>query len=351
MHVAILLANGMYMMSFRLISRPWLLKDTRLKQSLNLPQIEPRPPCPPRIYNKLYTHFSTILKAQKRSRPPAAPKDLPPSTPSKRKAPRSNQPTPLKDKPTPLRPVRQPRKSLLFSSSLPSDISAWIHPTIRHLCTSLHAPAAAHHILAGVTTILTTPSPVASEGSGKGEDKKDRIPALLGAVYFFVRTRLQGVETSGKEYIEQREKVLEGLEQARKEVDAKKGKGKGEDRDALFWKGWEDVGTGDVDAYLQEISGRGWLDLDWFQNVIEGSGLELEQGVDEEWLEDEEMRKVEITRARLERKDALKRGVLMGGLGTMMQDRVDWLSEERREDFRSWKEDVLGRIKEIEASA
>jgi origin recognition complex subunit 6 len=28
----------------------------------------------------------------------------------------------------------------------------------------------------------------------------------------------------------------------------------------------------------------------------------------------------------------------------MMQDRVDWLSEDRREDFVEWKADIMSRI-------
>lgn len=42
------------------------------------------------------------------------------------------------------------------------------------------------------------------------------------------------------------------------------------------------------------------------------------------------------------------RGGLLPGLGTMMQDRVDWLSEDRREDFREWKDDILKRIQKME---
>jgi Origin recognition complex subunit 6 (ORC6). len=37
-------------------------------------------------------------------------------------------------------------------------------------------------------------------------------------------------------------------------------------------------------------------------------------------------------------------GGLLPGLGTMMQDRIDWLSEDRREDFVEWKADIMSRI-------
>src|SRR4051794_30368768 len=67
------------------------------------------------------------------------------------------------------------------------------HPTIRRLCKELGASAAASHILAGVTAILTLPRPsLSNDRENKREDKKDKIPALIAAVYFFVHTRLSG---------------------------------------------------------------------------------------------------------------------------------------------------------------
>jgi origin recognition complex subunit 6 len=46
--------------------------------------------------------------------------------------------------------------------------------------------------------------------------------------------------------------------------------------------------------------------------------------------------------------DADDHGGLLPGLGTMMQNRVDWLTEERREDFRVWKNGILKRIQKME---
>ena len=73
------------------------------------------------------------------------------------------------------------------------------------------APAATLHILAGVTTILSLPSPPSSnDGENEKENKKD-IPALIAALYFYVRTRLSGRDTSGEEYVSQRKEVLSTL--------------------------------------------------------------------------------------------------------------------------------------------
>jgi origin recognition complex subunit 6 len=118
------------------------------------------------------------------------------------------------------------------------------------------------HVLAGVTTILTPPSPpLSNDGENKRDDKKDKIPALIAAVYFYVRTRLSGRDTSGEEYVSQRKVVLSTLAKLR------------EDEEMIEWEGWEKVGPKDVDAWLLETHKRGWLKLDWFQKIVEGAGL------------------------------------------------------------------------------
>jgi hypothetical protein len=101
------------------------------------------------------------------------------------------------------------RKQGLKSADGTKDIAPWIYPTIRGLCKELGAPAATPHIFAGVTTILTLPSPLSSNN---GENQKeDKILALIAAVYFYVRTRLSGPGISGEEYVSQRKGVLSTL--------------------------------------------------------------------------------------------------------------------------------------------
>lgn len=51
-------------------------------------------------------------------------------------------------------------------------------------------------------------------------------------------------------------------------------------------------------------------------------------------------------RAKAKAIDAARPG-LLPGLGTMMQDRVDWLADHRREEFLEWKAEMLGRIEEM----
>jgi origin recognition complex subunit 6 len=160
-----------------------------------------------------------------------------------------------------------------------------------------------------VTTILTRPAPFLSNAANAStEDRKDKVPALIAAVYFFVTTRLRGMEMSSKDYIAQRKAVLDVLE---------KEKGLNGNKE-----GWEDVVSKDIDEWLMEISGRGWLRLDWFENVEEGSGLEIRRpdadGEEEEVDEPVEGRTA-TARRRMTNLEEPQRFTLLCGLGTMVK--------------------------------
>jgi origin recognition complex subunit 6 len=105
------------------------------------------------------------------------------------------------------------------------------------------------------------------------------------------------------------------------------------------WEGWEDVGTKDVDSWLLHISARGWLNLDWFENIVEGSGLGVKDASGQ--AEDGEML---LARSR---STGGNNDLRQRGLGTMMQDRVDYLSEKKRAEYKIWKESITTRIEEM----
>ena len=109
-----------------------------------------------------------------------------------------------------------------------------------------------------MTSILTLPPPfLANNPSVPTTPKNDKIPALIVAVYFFVATRLRGQQIQGKEYLRQRRAAMAALD-AQGAVE-----------------GRERFEAPDVDAWLREISDRGWMRLDWFANVVEGSGVSI----------------------------------------------------------------------------
>jgi origin recognition complex subunit 6 len=103
-------------------------------------------------------------------------------------------------------------------------------------------------ILAGVTAILTVPSPsLSNDRENQKEDKKDKIPALIAAVYFFVCTKLSGRETTGQEYASRRKVIVSALAKLRDELS---GTIHGKKEEGTVWEGWERVGTKDVDEMV-----------------------------------------------------------------------------------------------------
>ncbi|EKG19613.1 Origin recognition complex subunit 6 [Macrophomina phaseolina MS6] len=131
--------------------------------------------------------------------------------------------------------------------------------------------------------------------------------------------------------------------------------------EACDGKDEEDLSSA-VERLLGDAKDRGWLEMEWLSNVVEGSGLKTNGGA---VAEDD----VEMEDARTPKRPAVgsanvytplkKRrtgenardehtSVSQGGLGTMMQDKVDYLSEARRAEFLRWKSSILKQIEQIE---
>lgn len=113
----------------------------------------------------------------------------------------------------------------------------------------------------------------------------------------------------------------------------------------------------DVDQWIALIMEQGWANgQEWFENIPLAGELhgEDEEGNSYRHLDEEDaaFRGVKLpkrhdgagnSKSRSSKPEA-SHGGLLPGLGTMMQDRVDWLSEDRREDFVEWKADIMSRI-------
>jgi hypothetical protein len=73
------------------------------------------------------------------------------------------------------------------------------------------------------------------------------------------------------------------------------------DEDGVEWAGWEKICRKDVDAWLLEISARGWLKLDWYENIIYGQFERLRlRFAEEQWLAQEQERLAEERRLAAE---------------------------------------------------
>ncbi|KAL8682232.1 MAG: hypothetical protein Q9186_001691 [Xanthomendoza sp. 1 TL-2023] len=304
-----------------------------LKRDIGLPKAQPRPPCPPKVYLKLYRHLDLALAEGRRkiTRVPehrksaTITKDLP-ITPRK----------PVRTSSRIQYPARQKRKR---ESTVLEEVPSWVMKAIRGLCKRLDAPAAPPHVFAGVSSILTTPRPF--EQSVEVDEmevfRSMSVEALIITVYFFVRTRLSGVQLDPKTYLTQKDEALTIMSELR-----------GHEESSAALK------STDVENWMREVKRGRWTELDWFANVKEGAGL----GVDDSRIEhehDSDGSNVDGDEALVHRKRkagglAAEKPYPQPGLGTMMLARIDYLSDEKRADYRLWKKNVLARIEQMETA-
>ena len=207
------------------------------------------------------------------------------------------------------------------------------------------APAAPHHIFAGVSSIL----------AAQQQQSTIKIPALVVAVYVLVTTRLAGTETAPDEYRARRTLALEVVKDA-------SGKDEADMR----------VGSSDIDDCMREVKNQKWTQMDWFRNITPGLGVGLAAAVEEDADEGsgddnaDDGDFLPLTRRSLGRRGSLEQDYLQAGLGTMvrdslpflsyhsllthlqMRDQVDYLSDHRRLEYQAWKKNILIQIEELE---
>lgn len=189
---------------------------------------------------------------------------------------------------------------------------------------------------------------VSIKGQDNDDDFKELVYAMIVAVYFLVLARRRNPAPSAdgeagnneaqkmdkKTFMEMRQTSLTslGLSTDRRHRD-------------------------DVDQWIALIMEQDWASSqEWFENIPLAGDLdgEDEEGNSYRNLDEEDaaLRGVRLPKrnaasgagSRPAGSDQATRGGLLPGLGTMMQDRVDWLSEDRQDDFTEWKADFLSRI-------
>ncbi|EPE07686.1 origin recognition complex subunit 6 [Ophiostoma piceae UAMH 11346] len=190
----------------------------RLKTSLNLPPIEPRPPIQPRLYKRLYAYLNTVLKpassaANNRAEGSlASPANR--ATPSKANATNTNTPSKLG---TPSRtPSRMPVAKAFMNLPPPPKPAAgsfppWLRPTVRFVCHELGYPILAPTIMAGLAVIHrevedeakskrpkgSRPQEEEDEDEDEDEDMtewlEENLTSLVAALYLYSVTSWRGV--------------------------------------------------------------------------------------------------------------------------------------------------------------
>lgn len=316
----------------------------RLKQSLALPKIQPRPPCPPKVYQKLYRFLDTALLAGTRRSTRALTvnkeKPAPKSSPSKPK-------TPVKA--TPFKQAT-PRTRASRPVAAANEVPEWVMAAIRLVCQKLGAPSAPHHVFAGVSSILMLPPENGLKTDGKSADASKNISALIIVIFLVVYARLAAVKTPPEIFLKQKTTGFAVL----REYLGEEAAGEAKSNDA------------DFDGLIVEIKDKGWTEMDWFENVTPGTGVGPTTTVDEEIEEDSITKDATLDESVLvfQDHDETEKDFLQAGLGTMvrdclsksvnrdaniyqMQDKVDYLSEKRRHHYQEWKKGILLRIEEL----
>lgn len=331
--------------------------DHRLKITLNLPPIEPRPPVPPRIYQRIYKYLDKILPATSLA---GRPRNNGSGTPgSKGFGSPASRPLPSRGTPTKhasLSQFRTPSKAGMPSSSNPhgtaqqndSALPPWTRLVVRHLHASLAeecSPNLVPTVIAGLESIIAP-----YRRRTKDEWVNSHLTSLVGAIYWLVSesARLSPgeemtPENSQTRYKGLRKEVLGALRRARDEAeipDTTRGQ-KGqitEEEEMVFWDGWqESTKAADLGEAITEVTKRGWLNSDWYRSIefLRDKAGEGEDDADGDLGEDPAVTAAVVQIAKAD---------------TMLQDKFDYLSERRRADYRQWKVGILRRIELLERS-
>ncbi|KAF2704579.1 hypothetical protein K504DRAFT_389872 [Pleomassaria siparia CBS 279.74] len=314
------------------IARPYAcaqLACERLKKRLNLPTITSRPPCPPRVYKKLYTYLESALPAPVNTRAPETPRKA--ATQSSAFA-RSAPNTPHTVKKTP--------GSAKKKAAAANEPPEWIMPTIRALLKEFSYPSAAPHVYTGIEStlpLLARMSAVAPETPSKRRGRPPAVPlpsvsdlpevrvlGLIAVILFYVLSRMWDEDITPELFLKWQEAAVSTLRKS------KVGK-----------EFTDDQILEEIEQFMPMAQEEGWLQMEWFLNVTP-------QDMDQ-------MEGVEITNGAKMAENGLGGGSKDNrsdyiGLGTMMQDTTDYLGERHQEDYKRWRAGIMARIERIEAS-
>ncbi|KAG5979322.1 hypothetical protein E4U55_005309 [Claviceps digitariae] len=309
----------------------------RLKTSLDLPPIVPRPPIPPRIYNRLYAHLDNILP-----NPSSTPRSSRIRTPSLRKKENDDTPTPksqaraVPSRATPTKEMslakfRTPSRAASALKARRVEVLGsrdrvhpWIQPVIRHMCAESDQKRLAPTVFAGVEyTLLPDGRPT--------EDAwvVEHVADLVAALYFFVMMRVRSITSGAAEldregYVPMRKEILALLAQAGQQVTVPEY----EEADA-FWQGWRSIKSRDFDAAVAKVNENSWLSGDWYEGIVDVLGSTAT--ADEDMMSDDgqEDRQAPLPTRRAD---------------AMLQERHDYLSEAKKADFAAWRDNMLAKI-------
>ncbi|CAK7262480.1 hypothetical protein SEPCBS57363_000069 [Sporothrix epigloea] len=354
----------------------------RLKTSLNLPPIEPRPPIQPRLYKRLYTHLNTILQPTPGARLSTASR-VEHGNSMRSPNPASTSSTPRRVAPeaaampskTAVIPIS--RKPLVASSQFPP----WVRPTVRYICHELGYSQLAPTIVAGLSAIHTEVAIEAKEkrnrprnrdetgnalGDEANEDEDeeedlqewldDSLTALVAALYLYCMSswRENMVENGGttpgagssggqeRQFQLDEKAILGAFEKVRGVVGA---------RDDTDWDGWQDLHKRTFRDALVVVSKQQWLQSDWYGDIITLQPSTLGAGDNGQPTSDEGEERDGNGDGDGDEGDysGVSIPTKAWPADSMNQSRWDFLSSSKQQEYNIWRAQMLDRIKRAEA--
>ncbi len=228
------------------------------------------------------------------------------------------------------------------------EAPSYVMPSIRRLCNTFRTPLLAPHVYTGVCVVLKLDSLWPADEEANPDSLKETVTGYLIGLYIMTLTRMQTAKMQRAVYMSLCAKCVEVL-------------------------GYE-KGTEGVSTSIRKINQRKYASgQDWFASVPEkvfdfdleaageadGSDDEenAENSNDEEKEEQEKKEEDEDdvimsgrrrSKVRQSADDHDPEGVLLPGLHTMMQDTLDYLSEERTREFEKWKKQFLLKLDKLD---
>ena len=294
----------------------------RLRATLRLPPIKQnQAPLPPRDYKKLYAFLDRVLDNEIGTPKKRKAEDIVPAsrnadhqTPSKKQ----KTSTPVSKKGSDF--VGRVEESASKTQKNEGEAPAFVLPTVRKLCKTHKTPEMIPHVYTGVCVVLKLAQMwprSAKHPGGQGKGFEADITYLVVALYLMTLTRMQ------------RGKMFETLDETEK-----------------------------IESWIKKINKQGYCKgQGWFDSVPEGVLDFSLDAVNDDAADAEEQELMDASDEEPSTRSARKglhldeddpEDVLLPGLGTMMQESIDWLNRDKKVAFESWMKDMIRKIDRID---
>jgi origin recognition complex subunit 6 len=212
-------------------------------------------------------------------------------------------------------------------------------PAIRSLVKEFDFPSAAPNVFTGVESILPLLARMSAAAADTPSKRSRRTPAtplpvrrglpnvrvlaLMAVVFLYVLSKMKDIEITPKQYEEWQETAVRTLQALPA--------GQRIAYDELSFE---------TSEMMPMARAEGWLQMEWFLNVVPDQDTE-------------EMEGVEATGSPVRPAKGKSQGIKPSGsdyigLGTMMQDATDYLGERQKQEYKTWKANVMARVQETE---